>query len=159
MFGSIDKITVIIGAIGLLVLGGIMGLTINQQRNFKPRLQCVQHSQSLSMHIHPNLQININGAPYAIPANIGVSPSCMMAIHTHDETGKIHLEYPQTHEFKLGDFFANWNEVLSKDQIMNNRVDDTHTMTMTVNGEPSNEFENLILKDEQQIVINFSEKK
>lgn len=154
-----DRTTIVIGVISVLVLGGIIGITVKQQRDFKPRTQCVQHSQSLSMHIHPKLQININGSPVAIPAEIGITPTCMMAIHTHETDGTLHLEYPQTIDFKLGDFFANWGQSFSKEQIMDNKIDETHTITMTVDGQPSEEFENLILKDDQQIVINFDEKK
>jgi hypothetical protein len=154
-----DRPTIVIGAISILILGGIIGISYKQQKDFKPRTQCVQHSQSLGMHIHPILHINVNGAPVTIPANIGITPACMMAIHTHDETGTIHLEYPQIVEFKLGDFFANWGQPFSKEQIMENKLDDTHTLTMTVDGQPSDEFENLVMKDGQQIVINYDVKK
>ena len=41
---------------------------------------------------------------------------------------------------------------------MDSMVDDTHEMIMTVDGQPSGEYENLILKDKQDIVIEYKEK-
>lgn len=38
-------------------------------------------------------------------------------IHTHDDTGIIHIESPVKRDFTLADFFAVWNKPFSKDQI------------------------------------------
>ena len=50
-------------------------------------------------HIHSILKIVINGENQAIPANIGVSPNCMMSLHTHDDNGTIHVESPEKRDF------------------------------------------------------------
>lgn len=117
----------------------------------------MEHSVGLSMHIHPKVSIIMNGQPVIIPANTGVLPTCMQAIHTHDETGELHVEYPEQHDFLLKDFFANWGQPFSETQLMDKTVDVNDTLTMTVEGQPSTEFENLILKDQQQIVIEYRE--
>ncbi len=154
-----DKTVVAIGAVTLVILGSIVGISISSNKNFKPYDQCVEHSVGLSMHIHPELEIYINNEKVKIPANIGIDPTCMKAIHTHDDTGKIHLEYPEAYDFKLGDFFTVWGKPFSKNQILDKTADSTHTVTMTVDGQPNSEFENLIMKDEQKIVIRYDEKK
>lgn len=107
-------------------------------------------------HIHPRLKIIINGQERTIPANIGLSfSSCERVIHTHDETGEIHIEPNFYQEFTLGDFFSVWGEPFSKNQILDAKVDDKHEIVMTVNGKPSFEYENLVLKDKQEIVIEY----
>ncbi len=154
-----DRIVVVILSLTILILGGIVGGAFYSQKNFSPRDQCVEHSLSLSMHIHPELKIFLDDQPVTIPTNIGISPSCMKAVHTHDETGKIHLEYPQAYNFKLADFFAVWGQPLSKTQLLDKTVDEGHTLTMTVDGQPNQEFSDLVLKDGQQIELRYQTKK
>ena len=109
-------------------------------------------------HIHPHLKIIINGAVQTIPANIGITVDCMHPIHTHDTTGEIHVESPAQRDFILDDFFAVWNKPFSSDGIFDYKVDAGHKLTMTVDGQPNNEYENLVLRDGQQIVIEYKGK-
>ena len=115
---------------------------------------CVNHG-GVSMHIHPNLSIFINDEQVVVPEMIGIDDLCMRALHTHETTGKIHIEYPEKHTFTLGDFFANWKQAYNKDRIFDYTVDDTHVIRMTVDGEESDEYEDLILEDLQDIVIYY----
>ena len=154
-----DKTIASIVGLSVVVLGVIIFGSVQSNKNFQPRSQCVEHSLALSMHIHPNVEINVDNQKVAIPANIGIDPSCMRAIHTHDESGQMHVEYPEKHDFTLADFFANWQQPFSKDRILDKVTDETHAITMLVDGQPSEEFENLVLRDEQKIVIIYQEKK
>ncbi len=104
---------------------------------------CVNHT-SPGMHIHPDLRIEINGEREDIPANIGISGNCMRPLHTHDSMGKIHVEFPRAHNFTLGDFFHVWDKPFPD------------AITMTVNGQANTEYENLILKDHDQIEIEYA---
>src|SRR5262249_53559585 len=38
-------------------------------------------------------------------------------LHTHDETGVIHIESPEKRTFTLGNFFDIWKQPLSADQV------------------------------------------
>jgi hypothetical protein len=109
-------------------------------------------------HIHPQLAILIDGVRQTIPANIGITNGCMNPLHTHDATGTIHVESPVKLDFTLADFFAVWGKTFTKDQILDSKVDDSHVITMTVNGKPSTDFENLVLKDDDLIVISYAKK-
>ncbi len=109
-------------------------------------------------HIHPNLTIIINGLKQTIPANTGISLACMHPLHTHDASGKIHVESPEQRDFTLGDFFAVWQKPFSKDRILDYKADGGHQIVMTVDDQPSSEFENLVFKDGQQIVIEYKTK-
>ena len=115
-------------------------------------------SGNMGMHIHPVVHIFILGAEHKIPANAGISASFMHVIHTHDDTGTIHVESPDAFAFKLRDVFIVWGKNFNQTCIMQYCVDDGHTLTMTVNGEPSNEYENLVLKDGDQIKISYDRK-
>lgn len=138
--------------------------TIGQDQLAKerPRVPCINPllPAPAEYHIHPRLKIIIDGEERVIPANIGLSfSSCERVIHTHDTTGEIHIEPNFYQEFTLGDFFLVWGKPFSKEQILDFRVDDEHEILMTVNGKPNFEYENLILKDKQEIVIEYRKKK
>lgn len=117
---------------------------------------CINHTGA-SMHIHPELRIVINGEKQDVPANVGVSPACMRPLHTHDDTGRLHVEFPQPRNFTLGEFFKVWDKPFLAAQIFDYIADDTRTLTMTVNGVSNNEFENLVLKDRDQIEIRYGQ--
>jgi hypothetical protein len=48
-----------------------------------------------------------------------------------------------------------WGKTFTKDQILDNEVDATHELVMTVDGKPSQDFENLKLADKQDIIIEY----
>lgn len=110
-------------------------------------------------HIHPHLTIMINGQAQAIPANIGIQPGCMNALHTHDNTGTIHVESPEQRDFTLADWFTVWGKPFDKDHILAASVDASSTIQVTINGKEVDTFENTILKDGEQIVISYGKKK
>jgi len=98
-------------------------------------------------HIHPRLTIFVDDKRFAVPSEIGIEEGrCMHPIHTHDASGKIHVESPKAANFTLGDFFLVWDK----------KFDALGTLDkMTVNGADSTEGENLILKDDDEIVLNY----
>lgn len=114
-------------------------------------------SEGTVMHVHSHLSIMANKLPVAVPAEIGVEDQkhCIHALHTHDASAIIHIESPLQKDFTLGDFFAVWGMPLSKDQVLTNKVDAEHAMKLYVNGKESTDFENLVLKDHQDIVIDY----
>jgi len=61
-------------------------------------------------HIHAHLDIIINGQPHPIPAQIGILDNkCLYWLHTHDQSGIIHIEAPMQTQFTLGQFIDIWN--------------------------------------------------
>ena len=104
-------------------------------------------------HIHPHLDILINGEIQAIPTGTGITSTCMHSIHTHDTSGTLHVESPVKRDFVLGDFFAVWDKTFTKDQILDAKADMTHKITVTVNGKVVDTYENTILRDLDKIVI------
>ena len=144
-----------------IILSAIWFLNSNsakdEEMNFDLMNECIQHV-NLSLHIHPHLEIVVNGEKQIIPANIGVSTSCMRPVHTHDQTGTIHIEWKRKRDFPLADFFRVWGKTFSQNQILDYQADENHEIIMTVNGQRSGEYENQIMRDGDRIVIIYQEK-
>lgn len=117
---------------------------------------CITDSTVLAEHIHPQLQIVVNGRPVTIPANVGISAACLRPIHTHDETGEIHVESPVVYPYTLHDFFLVWGQPFDSTQVLQYKADTTHTLKMTVNGTPNSDFQNYVMHDGDQIVITYA---
>jgi hypothetical protein len=127
-------------------------------QNLDERVPCINSNLPVpdQYHIHPHLQIIIDGKDITIPAGIGIELSgCERFIHTHDDTGTIHIEPNYYKELTLGDFFAVWGEQLSPDQVLGYKRDAGHEIVMMVDGKPSQDFGNLVLKDNQEIVLEY----
>jgi hypothetical protein len=61
------------------------------------------------IHIHQHLDIYVNGKHEPVPANIGIyDGQYLTELHTHDESGIMHVESPTKRDFVLGDFFGVW---------------------------------------------------
>jgi hypothetical protein len=159
-----QRTEIVIGAIVIIATVGIIGVAVamspppsSSLTNREVAAQCVSHT-GVGYHIHPVLSIVVNGIAQKIPADVGITPSCMRALHIHDDTGKIHIETPQKRDFTLGDFFFNWNQPFSREEILGFKADDTHVIRMTVNGNEVDTYENTPLYDLDQIVITYEER-
>jgi hypothetical protein len=110
-------------------------------------------------HIHPVLSIIIDGVKQPIPAEIGVTDTCMNSLHTHDATGTLHVEAPVEKDFTLGDFFAVWNKPFDGMHILDVTAAKEGEVVLTVDGQVTDAFENLVLTDGAQIVIEYKKAK
>ena len=101
-------------------------------------------SEQLLFHIHAHLAIYAGGKQELLPAGVGIGPplgiengfvvsgSCFSWLHTHDQTGVIHIESPINRVYTTGDFFAVWGQPLAASQ-----VGPLHgTITAFLNGQP-----------------------
>jgi hypothetical protein len=62
------------------------------------------------LHTHQHIDVLVDGKPVTVPANIGINQAggFISPIHTHDDSGIIHVESPTLEEFTLGEFFDVW---------------------------------------------------
>lgn len=62
------------------------------------------------LHIHQHLDLYVHGRRVIVPAGIGIQEAqgFISPLHTHDESGVIHVESPDVRTFTLGQFFAVW---------------------------------------------------
>ena len=94
-------------------------------------IQCAPIEQ-LAYHIHAHLQVYVDGQPRALPGAIGLlgpqaqqtvngpfygATQCYYWLHTHTNDGIIHIESPTARTDTLGNFFNEWRQPLSADQV------------------------------------------
>tara|TARA_Y100000310_G_C20687415_1_gene819991 strand:- start:3006 stop:3611 length:606 start_codon:yes stop_codon:yes gene_type:complete len=113
---------------------------------------------NVALHIHPILEIEILGENFPIPSNTGITDGIMKVVHTHDSSGTLHVEPPIPYELRLTHFFQLWSRTFNSQCIFDNCVDSEHELLFYVNGELNNEYENLLLKDHDEIKIVYREK-
>jgi hypothetical protein len=58
------------------------------------------------IHIHVLLSMSVGDRLLPIPLGVGISPECTHPMHTHNDSGVIHIEHTRLVEFTLGDFFV-----------------------------------------------------
>lgn len=111
-------------------------------------------------HSHVKLDINIDNKPYPIPENIGIIPyECLYWLHTHDNSGVIHIEAPIENTFTLGQFLNIWkvfDNSTTVEDMANNSLNITSVPT---NGKQTNSSFNYLgieLIDNAIISINFT---
>jgi hypothetical protein len=67
--------------------------------------------ERLEYHVHSHLDVFVDGKAQAVPANLGIDvvESVISPLHTHDETGLIHVENATPATFYLGQLFVEWD--------------------------------------------------
>lgn len=116
-------------------------------------------SEGVELHVHAHVAVFANGTQIEIPKAIGFAPEpptgCLYWLHTHDESGIIHVESPQLNApsggpFTLGMLFDIWGEPLSANQVATYKG----KVTAYVNGAQYNgDFRAIMLVAHQQIVL------
>lgn len=93
-----------------------------------------QTQEQVAYHIHEHLAIYVNGKQKQVPAGIGIvkpwttqtmqdgsqfveGGKQIYYLHTHDDSGVLHVESPTNRTYTLGQIFAEWNQPLSKSQV------------------------------------------
>jgi hypothetical protein len=90
-------------------------------------------TEQVLFHVHAHLAIYVNGKPKLLPYGVGIVPPYQLQqtadgpfvaggakfywLHTHDETGVIHIESPVQRTFTLGNFFDEWRQPISATQV------------------------------------------
>ena len=126
--------------------------------------KCLDHS-GLARHDHSNLNIYINGVENAIPSSIGINTEVcnqeggnMHAVHTHDASGRLHIESNEDIDIPIGVFFDIWGIHFNETGIFDYRVNSTHELIMTVDGVTNYDFDNYLLVDGQAIALVYQER-
>jgi len=109
-------------------------------------IECLPNGHAnLGQHIHPVLEVMVDGVRQTIPGNLGITATCMPELHTHDASGVIHIETVSARKtFELGTFLRLWGFPYEREG---------YNAILTVDGVPSQDGEKLILKDDQAIVL------
>ena len=123
---------------------------------------CIEGHSSELDHYHATLRIFIDGSEVSIASDIGINDSeCsngMRGIHTHDETGRRHIETPTQMNAPIGAFFEIWGETFNENQILYKVADEDSEVVMYVNDELNDDYQNAIIHDNDIIEIYYREK-
>mgnify|MGYP001569069171 FL=1 len=161
--GRIFFYVFIIFVISLIVLAGYSFVSGEDECSKPAKEINVGGHNNLELHIHSHLKIIIDGKQETIPSNIGIAYGIMRPVHTHDETGELHIEGPCKRDFTLGDFFSIWGKVFNSqcifEKCINNENNANSSLKVFVDGQENNDFENIILKDKQEIVVEYGSSK
>ena len=115
-------------------------------------------------HYHAILRISVLGENVEIPNNVGRPDGdcAMRALHTHDTSGKIHIEMYDPVDAPLEAFFDIWGLHMDSTGFDEHRVDDQHEFLMFVTNEGQervqvDDYEKHIVEDGQIIELIFRE--
>ncbi|TLX68648.1 MAG: hypothetical protein E6L03_03110 [Thaumarchaeota archaeon] len=132
-------------------------------------------NKKIVMHIHPQINVTLDGKSLVIPAGIGINTTLwndhtldqygmgpmkmttkemnmimqgMAPLHTHDTSGIIHVESNEFRNYTLGQFLQIWGIDL-----------DGREVELSVNGNNIKDYKNHILTDKEQIILNIKNQK
>ena len=136
--------------LGLAFMGSIIFIIIDT-----PKIHTEDYASMTGMNAYVHLTLHINNKNIPIPSGVGLIPT-ENPIHVHGKDNIIHLEFGgrvKNDDIRLGNFFALWGKDFSATSLLGNNTGNGHTITMHVNGIPSNEFERYVMHDKDQIEI------
>jgi hypothetical protein len=114
-------------------------------------------------HIHAHLAVYVNGRSQAIPGGVGIPSSteqqtaqgpvavggqCIYWLHTHAPDGVVHIESPTRRIYTLGNFFDEWHQPLSANQVGPAKG----KVTAIVDGKPWTKSPRAIPLDPQSVI-------
>ena len=155
-------------------------LSISESSDEKPTYKLdsslssfVDTNKKIVMHIHPNLNVTLDGKFLIVPAGIGINTTLwndhsldqygmqpmkmttedtnmimqgMSPLHTHDSSGIIHVESNEFRNYTLGQFLQNWGLDLHGKEVK-----------LSVNGNSVKDYRNHILTDKEQMILNIED--
>lgn len=110
------------------------------------------------VHWHSNLKVTIEGIEQPIPANIGINEEDHSPVHTHDESGQIHIEISgqvRRKDLKLSNVFEVWGMTFNKNCVLDKCNQDGKAVRFLVNGKENSSFENYEMQDGDEIEIRY----
>lgn len=167
---------ILAGIIGAIAVGVAYGAASGAFSSVGPPVSPTHSAEKIVMHSHAKLSIKMEGKTVTIPENIGIdeklykdhsldtygmkmpnmpSMPVMAPTHTHDTSGTIHIESTVVRDYTLGDLFNGWGVTFTDTCIIDKCNDGTKTVKMFVNGQPNSDFSNYIMKDGDEIVIEY----
>jgi hypothetical protein len=137
------------GSTVLVAIVLVGGITLAYKN--KPKIPESDIVSRDGLHWHPTPLIYVKGEKQDLPLNLGISPSGMTPVHTHDDAnqGIIHLEFQglvHKSDITLGQFFKNWGKDIRSFGT---------SMKMRVNGKENTEPENYVMQDKDSIELKY----
>ena len=99
-----------IALVAVIVLGGLGAAYLPPLLSGTPTFPCIRQEGGVLYHWHTDLSISTAAGSVSIPAGIGMGTFCLEPVHTHDATGRIHIESDTARLYSIGDFFRVWGK-------------------------------------------------
>jgi len=106
---------------------------------------------NLVLHFHAHIDIFVNGKKVTVPAFVGINNGAgyLTELHTHNDSGVIHIEAQKSRDFTVGQFFAEWAVYLDSHSIGG-----YSGMTWYLNGKQQTDNpQTLVFKPHQEIAF------
>jgi uncharacterized membrane protein YgcG len=109
------------------------------------------------VHHHALLHIYNDGRLVELVPNIGIDRArgVYSSIHTHDNTGIVHMESERPFNFTLGTFFAVWGVRFGNKSLGSLENDGDNRVHVYVNGKPIANPVHYVLRDQDNVVIGY----
>ena len=134
----------------------------NNGLSLRPRLKAIGlhalPAEGVRVHIHEHLDVVVNGKLYPVPALIGINlpQRFVTELHTHDESGIIHVESPTVRTFTLGNFFDVWGLRFSSQCLGGYCANGARHVEVWVNGKRvRTDPRKIVLISHQEIVVAY----
>jgi hypothetical protein len=165
MVKEASKAVEILSILSVTSLSGVIGFIVIMQPNagFLLAQGGNMNTNPTILHLHPHLSVVVNSTPIEVPEQIGINAPlwnersldkfgmqsmpemnmvAMAPLHTHDNSGIVHVESTINRNYTLGEFLNIWGLNLND-----------KTVKTTVNGKPLSDFKEHILRDGEQIML------
>ena len=112
-------------------------------------------------HIHAVLRIYVEGKQVEVPSQVGIDQqeSYLAPLHTHDNSGIIHMEATEPYPFKLSQFFLVWGVKFNNSQIGGYKVGGGKQLAVYANGSQVANPSTFTMKPHDRIVVNYGNPK
>jgi hypothetical protein len=115
--------------------------------------------EMLQVHYHAHLDISADGTNVPVPTNLGITPEGLAYVHTHDDSGVIHIESPTDTKFTLGQAFTEWGVRLTPDCMGGYCTNQDKVFKVLVDGKPyTGNPQDLVLNSLQEIALWYGDK-
>jgi hypothetical protein len=126
----------------------------------------VVSTNTVRLHIHPQLAILIRGASEIVPANVGITQNLWRdnsldkygvngrsPLLTTDSSGVIHVESNTVRDFTLREFLAIWGVSVDDSQVIGNPVQPGESACILSGGQAMPPTADVVFADQQRIVL------
>lgn len=132
----------------------------NQEAQVKAAGLSLSTHETLTVHYHAHLDVFVNGATVPVPAGLGINIGAngkapphgapgIAPLHTHDESGVLHIEAPKEATFTLGQVFIEWNIALNSDEVGSYPIQKVLVDGKAYDGDPAG----IVLRPHEEIAV------
>jgi hypothetical protein len=112
-------------------------------------------------HVHAVLRIYVEGKEVEVPSQIGIDQqeSYLAPLHTHDNSGIIHMEATEPYPFKLSQFLTVWGVKFTDSQLGAYTVGPGKELALYANGARVASPTAYAIKPHDKLVLNYGNPK